>query len=138
MVRDQRVAASVSAPERLDTNVRVESNGIDLRVREGDLSGPALFVYAVRGDDSTVTAMIATNRIVTPLTTISTAVIGPEFATVTGNVIAATTERTYALAVALVAEVAITGNVARGPVLLPTRSFPAPLDTWLPLNTING
>jgi len=73
-----------------------------------------------------------------PLTAISTAVIGPEFTAVTGNVIATTTERTYALAIALVPEVAITGNVVRGRVLLPTRSFPPPLDTWLPLNTING
>jgi Family of unknown function (DUF6519) len=127
-----------SAPERLDTSIRVESNGIDLRVRVDALSGPALFVYSRRDDDTTGTAMIATNRMVTPQTAISTAVIGPEFTTVTGNVIATTTERTYALAIALVPEVAITGNVVRGRVLLPTRSFPAPLDTWLPLNTING
>ncbi len=132
-----------SAPERLDTSIRVESNGIDLRVRgghlrEGALSGPALFVYSRRADDTTATVLLATNRIVTPLTMISTAVIGPEFTAVTSNVIATTTERTLALATAVVPEVAITGNVVRGRVLLPIRSFPAPLDTWLPLNTING
>jgi hypothetical protein len=126
------------APERLDTRIRIESNGLDLRVGQGDLSGPALFVYSVRDDDTTATVMIAINRIVTPLARISTALIGPRFATVTGNVIVSTTERTATLAVALVPEVAITGNVVRGPVLLPTRPFPAPLDTWQPLNTING
>lgn len=124
-------------PERIDPDIRVESNEIDCRTVGNERSGPALYIYSIRTDDTTATAIIANNRMITPLPTIAAVLIGPEFATVTGNVVV-TSGRTRALAIGLVPEVAITGNVVRGTVVLPTRPFPAPLDTWRPLNTING
>jgi hypothetical protein len=127
-------------PSRLDTTIWVERNAIDCRSSVASTSGPAVFVYTLQnGFDSAATAIVSNNRIVTPQVALAVAVLGTRWATVTGNVIATTTPRVFALAVALVPEVAVTGNVVRGHTLLPmNRPFAAPLDTWLPLNTING
>jgi Family of unknown function (DUF6519) len=130
----QRIA---NEPERLDTSIHIESNAIDCRSVGETQSGPALFVFSIRKDDATACAIVANNRMFTTLTIVNAVLIGPQFATITGNVVA-TGARTYALAVAIVPEVAISGNVVRGTTLMPTRPFAAPLDTWRPLNTING
>ncbi len=132
----QRIA--ITAPA-LDTALWVERNDVDCRTLKGAISGPALFVYIVRESGNTATAIVSDNRVITPQAVIAAAVIGLRGATITGNVIGTTAERSYALAVLLIAAVAITGNVVAGRAYLPgNRPFPAPLDTWLPLNTITG
>jgi hypothetical protein len=127
-------------PARLDTTVWIERNAIDCRSTVADTSGPAVFVYTLQNQaDSAATAIVSSNRVVTPQVAIAVAVLGTRWATLTGNVVATTAIRVFAMAVALIPEVAITGNVVRGRTLLPAnRPFAAPLDTWQPLNTING
>jgi predicted MFS family arabinose efflux permease len=71
------------------------------------------------------------------LSSITAAVLGASATTVTGNTVVGGSERSLALGLAAVGAAAITGNVLVGRVLLPeNRPFPAPLDTWQPLNTI--
>jgi hypothetical protein len=115
----------------------IEANQIDCQVPNDGTTGPALFVYANLYVDSAA-GTIANNRLVSRHPTVTAAVTGVAAATITGNIIGAPRrgDNIYALAVGGVPGLAVTGNFAGGSVLLPTnRPFPAPLDTWDPLNT---
>jgi hypothetical protein len=106
-------------------------------------SGAALLVFDLNlksrrsGFD---TAIIANNRIRAQRSAVAAAVVGVTACTVTGNIVAnALDDSVRALAVLVVDQPAITGNVVVGYTLLPTgRPFVAPLDTWLPLNTVQA
>ena len=80
------------------------------------------------------------NRLVSRHAALAAGVLGGTVGTVNGNTVLgdSSNDSHIALAVTLVAAAAITGNVVAGRALLPeNRPFPAPLDTWRPLNTIS-
>jgi Family of unknown function (DUF6519) len=130
----QRIAIS---PASVDTAVWIERNDIDCRPLKDAASGPALFVYAVQETGNAATAIVSGNRMITGPAVVSAAVIGLRGGTVTGNIVGAAQEQQIALAILLIPAVAITGNVVAGQAVLPIgRPFPAPLDTWVALNTI--
>jgi Family of unknown function (DUF6519) len=108
-----------------------------------ETSGPALVVFDLALFDRRIgfdTAIIANNRIRAQRSAVAAAVVGLTACTVTGNIVAnAMDDSVRALALLLVDQPAITGNVVVGYALLPTgRPFAAPLDTWLPLNTVQA
>jgi len=123
--------------EGLHPSVGVERNAVDCAVPQDGTTGPALFLFTGLPDTSGSSVSVTSNRLTSRHANMSAAVIGASAATVTGNTIAAAVAGALALGVASVGAVAITGNVIKGGVLMPVnRPFPAPLDTWQPLNTI--
>jgi hypothetical protein len=125
-----------AAPADLPAQLSVERNTLDCAVTGEDRTGPALFVFTQMSTGPT--AAIGSNRLTSRrASVIVAAVLGPSIVTVTGNTVAGQEdERVLALAVAAVGAAAVTGNVVFGRTVLPeNRPFPAPLDTWQPLNT---
>jgi len=125
------------AVDGLQPAVGIERNAVDCAVPQDGVTGPALFVFTGLHDTTGSSATVTANSLTSRHAILSAALIGPSAATVTGNVIITGERRALALAVAAVVAVAITGNVIEGVALMPdNRPFPAPLDTWQPLNTI--
>jgi hypothetical protein len=120
----------------LHAALRVEQNVIDCSAVIDGATGVGLFVLTSNDTMSRSTATVSSNRVTSLSTDTVAYLVGATAATVTGNVLAAG-RKSIALAVGNVGSVAITGNVMLGRALLPVgRPFPAPFDTWLPLNTI--
>jgi hypothetical protein len=124
----------------LDAALQVERNTIDCTVPVANAAtiGSALYVLFQNKDNRRpTTATVGDNRL-SSRNFITAAVSGLGAVTVTGNIVVGQrSDQAIALAVGNVEAAAITGNVVAGRALLPVnRPFPAPLDTWLPLNTI--
>jgi hypothetical protein len=124
----------------LDAALQVERNTIDCTVPVANAAtiGSALYVlFQNKENRRPTTATVGDNRL-SSRNFITAAVSGLGAVTVTGNIVVGQrSDQAIALAVGNVEAAAITGNVVAGRALLPVnRPFPAPLDTWLPLNTI--
>jgi hypothetical protein len=121
----------------LPPQLSVERNTVDCAVSRDDRTGPALFVFTNAKSSNGPTTAVTSNRLTSRLSNITAAVLGAAATTITGNTVVGGDERSLALGLAAVGAAAITGNVLVGRVVLPeNRPFPAPLDTWQPLNTI--
>ena len=134
-----RLAPADAAGATASPAVQFSRNDIECQLPDGSQSGPALLLVGSREDATPAsTAVVGDNRMVAPngTSTATISVFGD--VTITGNVcIAADSDATSPLTVSGVTRVAITGNVLyRYPQLPANRPFPAPLDTWYPLNTI--
>jgi hypothetical protein len=126
-----------AARRELPSDLSVERNTVDCAVLRDDRTGPALYLFTSLREGSGPTATITSNRLTSRRSTVAAAVLGASAATVTGNTVVGGTERDLALAVVGIGAAAITGNVLVGLTVLPeNRPFPAPLDTWQPLNTL--
>ncbi len=121
----------------LSASLRVERNNVECRIASKQFTGHTLFLYTLlRERFGGGSAMVDANRLISLQAAMAAAVVGPSAATINGNFVAAP-KSTVALDVAAVQAPAITGNVVEGRAVLPAgRPFPAPLNTWLPLNTI--
>jgi hypothetical protein len=126
-------------PDAVTASLRLERNTIDCDVPRDQSTGPAVFVYVTPKLASVSSAIIGDNRLTSPNATITALILGLAASTITGNIVAGeVSDNAFALAVSAIRKVAITGNVITGRAVLPeNRPFPAPLDTWLPLNTID-
>jgi hypothetical protein len=123
----------------------VSSNQVDAVLADAD-SGSALFVLAL--DTTRMSSLVcAGNRFrsrVVQGTTVSLWALAE--CTVTGNIISneipgAENDKSIVLEPEIIGKapaVAVTGNVLVGPVVLPPRPLPAPLNTWLGLNTVTN
>ena len=79
---------------------------------------------------------MTTNRLFSTGATPTAPLLGPASQAITGNIVTTTNGKARSLAVAS-PHVTITGNVLTRTVVLPAkRPSPAPLDSWLSLNTI--
>lgn len=122
----------------VSTSLRVEHNSVDCQLPGDAPTGSALFtLLPIRDEQHPSTATIDANRLFSGGANPVVAIFGGSAITVTGNLVAIAPEEGHSLVVGLVRMVAITGNVVQGPSRLPMRGFPAPLDTWLPLNTMS-
>ena len=122
---------------KVRSSVRVERNDVDCVLTAKEFTGHAMFIYSTQMENlAGGTAKASANRLTSLQASVAAAVIGASAATVNDNIVVAP-RRTVAFGVAGVVAVAITGNVVEGRAVLPAaRPFPAPLNTWLPLNTI--
>lgn len=127
----------------LRTTITLGSNTVECAVPNRRISGPALYVYSLRLPAIVVltdgsAGVVTGNRFVSREAMFAVVVFGLDAAAVTGNVVGgARADNRYALLVGDIHAAAITGNVVSGRAVLPVnRPFPAPLDTWLPFNTI--
>lgn len=129
--------AITPAARKLATAISVERNVVDCTVALNERTSWALTLVLQRQENAIPTAIVGSNRL-TSLQPPYVAVIGTlAGVAVTGNIVAADSARYKSLIVADVEAPAITGNVLVGICVLPeNRPFPAPLDTWLPLNTV--
>jgi hypothetical protein len=128
----------------LRTTITLGSNTVECAVPNRRISGPALYVYSFRPPAIAVftdgsAGVVTGNRFVSREALFAAVVVvGLDTAAVTGNVVwGPRADDRYALVVGALGAGAITGNVVSGRAVLPAnRPFPAPLDTWLPFNTI--
>jgi hypothetical protein len=123
----------------LTAAITVEHNTVDCTSPLNGRTGWALFLTMQRGEEGGASATVTGNRLTSERSSVIVGIGGMEAATVTGNIIGSRSARTSGPALALgnVGDVAITGNVVYGTTTLPAnRPFPAPLNTWLPLNTV--
>lgn len=125
------------AGRKLRTAISVERNTVDCTVSIDERTSWALFLVLHRDEGTVPTAVVGNNRLSSLLPPYVAAISTLAAAVVTGNIVAADNTRYQSLVVANVEAPAITGNVLVGQAVLPeNRPFPAPLDTWLPLNTV--
>ena len=116
--------------------LRVERNEVECGLEQPATSGPATFVYTSPQDGPTISAEVTTNRLSSTGATPTAALLGLTSQTITGNIVTRTNAKATSLAVGASSHVTITGNVITGTLtLLANRPFPAPLDSWLLLNT---
>lgn len=123
----------------LTAAIAVEHNSIDCTVAHNGRTGWALYLVMQRDERFGASATVSSNRLTSERASVIAGIGGLEAATVTGNIVGARSARTTgaALAVGNIGDIAVTGNVVFGGAILPAnRPFPAPLNTWLPLNTI--
>ena len=123
----------------LTAAITVEHNSIDCTVPHNGRTGWALFLTMRRNEAFGPSAFVTSNRLTSERASVIVGIGGLEAGTVTGNVVGTRSGRTTGAALALgdIGDVAVTGNVVFGGAILPAnRPFPAPLDTWLPLNTV--
>lgn len=119
--------------------ITVEHNTVDCTVPNNGRTGYALHLVMQRNEGFGPSATISSNRLTAERSSVIVGIGGLESMTLTGNIIGTRSSQEYGagLAVGNVEEIAVTGNVVYGGAILPAnRPFPAPLDTWLPLNTI--
>ena len=134
---DPKLTARLRGEEReLPAAIGIQRNTVDCTTPDDGPTGFALLVLAAASEAGDASVTVTGNRFTSPETLIVAAVSGAGAASVTGNVIAARGEQPIGLAVLATKAAAITGNVVLGRAALPSRSFPAPLDTWRPLNEI--
>ena len=127
----------VDSAAQAELMLRIERNDVECGLEEPTTSGPAAFVDASLREGSTTSAEVTANRISSTGTAAAAVLLGLTSQSITGNVVATTNAQATSLAVAASPHIAITGNVITGPPVLPAnRPFPAPLDNWLPLNTV--
>lgn len=134
------LARAVGFGEGITTSVRVERNSVDCAVPGHGVTGPALLTYLpVQNTQRQAPAVsVDANRLVSRRAPVTAAVLGGTVATVNGNtVIGGGRTPEVSLGVGLIEHVAIVGNVVVGPTVLPARSYPPPLNTWLALNTVS-
>jgi|GEM_PF-2107439 len=125
------------AATKLKTAISLERNTVDCTVPFDDRTSWALMLVVRRGEESVPTAIVSNNRLTSLLPPYVAAISSLAGAVVSGNIVAADSTRYQSLVVVNVDAPAITGNVLVGQCVLPeNRPFPAPLDTWLPLNTV--
>jgi hypothetical protein len=130
--------SSIAEQDRsLTTAISLERNTIDCTVVMNGRTSWALFLVMHRTESSGPTAQISNNRLTSAQPPFIAGIGRLAALTVTGNIVGGEGSRINALSVADVGAAAITGNVLLGQCTLPeNRPFPAPLDTWLPLNTV--
>ncbi|HEX8306321.1 MAG TPA: DUF6519 domain-containing protein [Jatrophihabitans sp.] len=130
---------AAGANSTLTAAITVEHNSIDCTVPHNGRTGWALYLTMQRNEAFGPSATVTSNRLTSERASVIVGIGGLEAGTVTGNIVGTRSGRTTGAALALgdVGDVAITGNVVFGGAILPAnRPFPAPLDTWLPFNTI--
>ena len=123
----------------LTAAIGVDHNVIDCNEPVNGRTGWALFLVMQRNEGFGASANVSGNRLTSERSSVIAGVGGLETGTLTGNIVGTRSGQTTGAALALgdIGEVAVTGNVVHGGATLPTnRPFPAPLNTWLPLNTI--
>ncbi|MDQ1721789.1 MAG: hypothetical protein QOI26_1523 [Pseudonocardiales bacterium] len=130
--------SSIATPARsLTAAISLERNTLDCTVPLNGRTSWAMYLVLHRTEGSGPTATVSSNRLTSVEAPFIAGIASLSAATVTGNIVGVRGGRSTALAVGNVADVAITGNVLLGRCTLPAnRPFPAPLDSWLPLNTI--
>lgn len=123
------------APSRHAFRLRVTGNDLGCAVGRRGLTGPALLVWDT-DDSADTSALISDNRMSGRPRGPVAVLLRLPFVVTTGNLVRNVRHDGMSLAVVATAEVAVTGNLVQGRALLPeNRPFPAPLDTWAPLNT---
>ncbi|HEX8082162.1 MAG TPA: DUF6519 domain-containing protein [Jatrophihabitans sp.] len=123
----------------LTAAIGVDHNVIDCTEPVNGRTGWALFLVMQRNEGFGASANVSGNRLTSERSSVIAGIGGLETGTLTGNIVGTRSGQTTGVALALgdIGEVAVTGNVVHGGATLPTnRPFPAPLNTWLPLNTI--
>ncbi|MBV9823159.1 MAG: hypothetical protein JO144_13050 [Actinobacteria bacterium] len=129
--------AITPAAGKLATAISVERNVVDCTVALNEKTSWALTLVLQRQENAVPTAIVGSNRLTSLQPPYVAAISTLAGAAVTGNIVAADSARYHSLVVADVEAPAITSNVLVGVCVLPeNRPFPAPLDTWLPLNTV--
>jgi hypothetical protein len=138
--------ADLAALARLDNTtaqsalmLQIERNDIECGLEQLGTSGPATFIYVLTSNGSATSAEVTANRLSSVGATPAAVLLGVASQAITGNIVTVTDAKATSLTVAASPHVAITGNVIGGtPVIPANRPFPAPLDSWLTLNTIVG
>ncbi|GAA1954763.1 DUF6519 domain-containing protein [Microbacterium deminutum] len=136
---DPKLTARAGGEEKsLPAAVGIQRNTVDCAAPDAGPTGFALIFIAAASETGDASVTVTGNRFTSPDTLIVAAVSGAGAASVTGNIVASRGgDSPIALAVLATQAAAITGNVVIGRALLPPRTLPAPLDTWLPFNEIS-
>ncbi len=130
---DYEQAAAFEPPSR-DFELRVTGNDIECSGIVTGSTGPALLVWET-DRSQTASALVAGNRLGGTTMVVAAIIRVPEVVA-DGNIVRNFNGKALSLALVGKGQVAVTGNIMYGVPLLPPRSFPSPLDSWDPLNTI--
>ncbi|MHA7291330.1 DUF6519 domain-containing protein [Arthrobacter sp. MDT3-24] len=133
---DPKLTARAAAGDAPSASIAVQRNSIDCGTADDGATGYALLLISAPAEAGGASVTATGNRFASPQTLIVAAVSGAGAASVTGNIVAGRGERAFTLVVIATTSAAITGNVVVGRAVLPPRTLPAPLDSWLPFNEI--
>jgi hypothetical protein len=126
-----------AANRSLTSVITVQSNTINCTAEIYGQTGPALNLALERSEESYPSAIVSDNRLNSEQAVVIAWINGLADGTITGNIVGSRWTAEIALQVMNVGDIAITGNVVMGRCTLPAnRPFPAPLNSWAPLNTL--